>query len=117
MKKAALAVIAAIVAVTFALPAFAEDAKPEKPKKREFTGEVTAVDAAAKTVTLKNKDGESKTFAAAAAKIATADKKVGELTDLKVGDKVKANYTEEGGKNVASKIAPPAPPKEKKKAS
>ena len=113
MKKAAFAVLAAIVAVTFTLPAFAEDAKPEKPKKHEFTGDVTAVDAVAKTVTIKNKDGE-KTFVAAAAKIATADKKAAELTDVKVGDKVHAVYTEDGGKNVASKIGPPKPPTEKK---
>lgn len=114
MKKAALAVIAAIVAVTFALPAFAEDTKAEKPKKHDFTGEVTAVDAAAKTVTAKNSKDETKTFVADKAKVATGDKKVAELTDLKVGDKVHVSYTEDGGKNIATKIAPPGAAKEKK---
>ena len=118
MKKLALAVIAAAVAVTFALPSFADDAKAEKPKPHQFTGEITAIDTTAKTVTVKNDKGESKTFTlAATVKIATADKKAAELTDLKVGDKIHTVYTEDGGKDVASKIGPPAAPKEKKKSS
>lgn len=122
MKKALLSVVAIALAATFALPAFADEAKKEakkeakaeKAKSHQFTGEITAVDAAAKTVTLKNKKDETKTFAADAAKVATGDKKEASLADLKVGDKVVASYVEEGGKNVASKIGPPAPPKEKK---
>jgi len=112
MKKALLAVVAVAVAAMFALPSFAEDAKkPEKPKAKQFTGEITAVDVAAKTVSLKNAKGEAKTFAAGDAKVATAAKAAAELSDLKVGDKVVAAYKEEGDKNVATKISPP---KEKK---
>jgi Cu/Ag efflux protein CusF len=116
MKKALLAIVAVAVAATFTLPAFAEDAKkPEKPKAHQFTGEITAVDVAGKSVTLKNKDGETKTVVLnEKSKVATADKKAAELSDLKVGDKVVASFTEEGGKNVALRVGPPAPPKEKK---
>jgi Cu/Ag efflux protein CusF len=116
MKKALFAVVAVAVAASFALPAFAEkEAKSEKSKSLHFVGEVAAVDAAAKTVTIKNQAGDSKTFAADKAKVATAEKKKdADLADLKVGDKVSVSYTEDGGKNVASKIGVPAALKEKK---
>jgi Cu/Ag efflux protein CusF len=116
MKKALLAVVAVAVATTFALPAFAQDAKKaEKPKVHQFTGEVSAVDAAGKSVTLKNKDGETKVIVLnEKSKVSTADKKAAELTDVKVGDKLVASFTEEGGKNVATRVGPPAPPKKPK---
>ncbi|MCG3147392.1 MAG: hypothetical protein PCFJNLEI_00831 [Verrucomicrobiae bacterium] len=115
MKKALFTVVAVAVAAMIALPAYAEEAKKaDKPKSRQFTGEITAVDAATKTVALKNAKGEAKTFVAGEAKIATADKAAAELSDLKVGDKVTASYKEDGDKNVATKIGPPAAKKEKK---
>lgn len=116
MKKALFAVVAIALATMFAAPTFAEDAKKaDKPKTRQFTGEITAVDAAAKSVTLKNKDGETKTIVVGdKTKIATADKKAAELSDLKAGDRMQANFTEDGDKNVATKIGPPPAPKEKK---
>jgi Cu/Ag efflux protein CusF len=116
MKKALVAMTAVALATLIALPTYAEDAKKaDKPKSRQFTGEITAVDAAAKTVTLKNAKGETKTFQADGAKVMTADKPAAELTDLKVGDKVTAQFKEDGDKNIATKIAPPPAKKDKEK--
>jgi Cu/Ag efflux protein CusF len=118
MKKSLLSIVALAVALAVALPVRAEDqAKPEKPKQHQFTGEITKVDAAGKSVTLKNSKGEEKTFTLAdKAKISTKEKEAAELSDLKVGDKVTAHYTEQDGKNLASKINPPAPKKTDKPA-
>jgi hypothetical protein len=110
--------IAVAAAWALTLPAIAEDAakeaKPEKPKIRQFTGEITALNAAAKTVAVKNKQNVSKEFVCdPACKVSTADKKAAELADLKVGDRATVHFREEDGKNLCVKIVPPAPPKEK----
>ncbi len=77
----------------------------------QVSGEVTAVDAAAKTVTIKSKNGE--------VTIATDDKtmvRVGRekktLADIKVGDRAISRYTEVDGKNMARSIGTIAPRKE-----
>ena len=108
MKKFLLSAVTVAVALAFALPLRAEEAKTEKPKPHQFTGEITKVDAAAKSITLKNSKGEEKTFTLSdKAKVSTKDKEAAELSDLKVGDKVTAHYTEQDGKMMASKINPP----------
>ena len=75
----------------------AEPAKKEKTNVHQITGDVTAVDATAKTVTIKGK-GKDKdkdvTLGASGIK---------DLT-VKVGDKVTARYTEKEGKMVAKSI-------------
>jgi Cu/Ag efflux protein CusF len=108
------------VALAFAAPVGAEEAKKEakaeKPKAHQFTGEISAVDIAGKAVTVKNKDGETKVFVLTEkTKVGTAENKAAELKDLKVGDKVTVRFMEEDGKNVAQRIGPPAPPKKKEK--
>jgi Cu/Ag efflux protein CusF len=117
MKKFLLATAAIAVALAVALPARAEgEKKAEKPKKQQYTGEVTKVDAAGKSITVKKGEGDEKTFGVAdKAKVATKDKEAAELSDLKVGDKVTVHYTEEGGKDVAHKIGPPDSAKKKEK--
>lgn len=111
LVRTAMAVSLAAVALAFALPARAED-KPEKPKKRQYTGTIESIDSTAGTVTLKKKD-ETKTFACdAACKMSTADKKEATLADFKAGDKVTCMYTEEGDKLICHKMSPP---KSKKK--
>ena|SRR5437870_799338 len=120
MKKFLLATAVIAVALAVALPARAADEKkaekPETPKKRQYTGEVTKVDAAGKSITVKKGEGDEKTFGVAdKAKVATKDKEAAELSDLKVGDKVTVHYTEEGGKDVAHKIGPPDSAKKKEK--
>jgi Cu/Ag efflux protein CusF len=116
MKKLLLSSVAVAVALAFTLPLRAEEAKPEKPKQHQFTGEITKVDAAAKSISLKNSKGEEKTFTLTdKAKVSTKDKEVAELGDLKVGEKVTAHYTEQDGKDMASKINPPVSKKKTEK--
>ncbi|MDP2156934.1 MAG: hypothetical protein Q8K68_04400, partial [Nitrospirota bacterium] len=77
------------------------DAK--KAKKATVTGEVIAIDAKASTLTVKgSKKGDVALTANDKTKImAGKDKKT--LADIKAGDKVAVEYTEED-KNIASKI-------------
>ena len=104
-----------------AAPAKKEAAPAKKAAKKEVTGEVTAVDAKANTLTVKGKKGDvtvstdDKTTV-----VAGKDKKT--LADVKAGDKVKVKYTEAEGKNTATKVeimAAPAKkePKAEKKAA
>ena len=63
------------------------------------------------------KEGDEKTFSVAEkAKVAVPGKEAGEISDLKVGDKVTVFFKEEAGKEVAHRIvhADAKPKKEKK---
>lgn len=104
----------------------AEPAKPaEKPKVKQVTGDVKAVDTKAMTVTVtkmvKGKAEETVVTVNDKTKITMGEAKKA-LADLKVGDKVTAKYKEVEGKNVAKSItimpaekkAEPAKPAEKK---
>ena len=115
MRKFLLAAAAVAVMLSVALPVRAEDeAKPEKPKKHQYTGEITKIDGT--SVTVKKKDGEKVFSAGDKLKVVVPGKEAGELSDLKVGDKVTVTFTEDGDKNVASKFqhADTKPKKEKK---
>lgn len=70
------------------------DKKATKEKVRQYTGEVTAMDAAAKTLTVKGKKGE-KTFDVTDVKMEK---------ELKAGDKVMVKYTEKDGKMTANSV-------------
>jgi hypothetical protein len=73
----------------------AAEKKEAKPKVHQFTGEVTAIDTAAKTLNVK-KGKDEKAF-----DIANATMKA----EPKAGDKVLVKYTEKDGKNIASSVA------------
>jgi len=77
-----------------AAPAKAE--KKASAKVKQVTGEVVAVDAAAKTLTIKGKKGE--------VALSVDEKAAAKLADVKVGDKATVKYKEMDGKNVASSI-------------
>ncbi|MBM4145723.1 MAG: hypothetical protein FJ240_05530 [Nitrospira sp.] len=87
----------------------AEPAKAEKKapaKVKQVTGDVTAVDAKAKTITVKGKKGDV---------VIAVDEKM--IADVKAGDKVTAKYTEADGKNTAKSVKKAAAKKaEEKKA-
>jgi len=130
MKKAiaivlSLVLMFAFTAVTFAAekaaaPAEKKEAAPvkkeaapaKKAAKKQVTGEVTAVDAKANTLTVKGKKGDvtvstnDKTTV-----VAGKDKKT--LADVKAGDKVTVKYTEADGKNTATKVEIMAAPAKK----
>ena len=118
-----LVLMFAFTAVTFAAEkaaapaekkaAPAEKAAPaKKAVKKQVTGEVTAVDAKANTLTVKGKKGDvmlstdDKTTV-----MAGKDKKT--LADVKAGDNVTVHYSEADGKNVAHKVAIKAAPAKK----
>jgi Cu/Ag efflux protein CusF len=123
MKKA-IAIIVSVLFV-FALTSLsfaAEKAAPAKmeekkapAKIKQVTGEVTAVDAKAKTVTVKGKKGDVTVSTDDKTKV-TMGKEMKSVADVKVGDKVIVKYSEADGKNVAKSVAikPAAAPAEKK---
>lgn len=75
-----------------AAPAEAEETKAPA-KVKQVTGEVTAMDAKAKTITVKGKKGD--------VVIAVDDKMAAEV---KAGDNVVVKYTEADGKNTAKSV-------------
>lgn len=87
----------------------AEPAKPaEKPKVKQVTGDVKAVDTKAMTITVskmvKKKAEETVVTVDAKTKIMMGKEKKA-LADVKVGDKVTVKYTEVEGKDVAKSVA------------
>ena len=99
MKKALVIIVSAIIVLSFLGLSFAND-KKHSTKGMYVSGEVTAVDAAANTLTIKGKKGE--------VMLTTTDKtKFAEgktLADVKVGDKLSAKYSEKDGKMMAWKV-------------
>jgi Cu/Ag efflux protein CusF len=84
-----------------------------KAKRHDLTGEITAVDATAGTLSVKKGDETVSLTIGKNCKVVTADKKDATVADLKVGDKVTVVYVEEDGAKVAKKIGPPRAPKNK----
>ena len=109
MKKFLMISLAVLISVAFVTTVFAQgptDKAPTSEKKIEkkvvapkaktpqYTGEVTAMDGAAKTLTVKGKTDE-KTFDVANVKM---------KKEPKAGDKVMVKYTEKDGKMIASSV-------------
>jgi len=129
MKKIIALIVAVLFVFAVASVSFAAEEKKAAPAKKvekkaapkvmQVTGEVKAVDAAAKTITVakkvKGKVEETVVTVDDKTKI-TLDKEKKTLADVKAGDKVKVKYTEVDGKNVAKSVAikPAAKPAEKK---
>ena len=100
MKRAIALVVSVIFILSFVGFASATKDKECKKEKMYITGEVTAVDATAKTLTIKGEKGE--------VALTTSDKtrfaKGKSLADIKVGDKMTAKYSEKDGKMMAWKV-------------
>jgi Cu/Ag efflux protein CusF len=118
MRKYLYTAAVAALALAFVAPAkAAEEVKAKKAtvKAHEITGVIDKIDGM--SVTVKKGDETKVVVCDEKTKISTADKKDGAtLADLKVGDKVKAAFIEQDGKNVCKKIGPPPAPKPKKEA-
>jgi hypothetical protein len=130
MKKALMIGLAVLISVAFVTTVFAQDkpaAAPDKPAaapekavkaekpakakdKGKVMGEVTAVDMAAKTISMKDKRGDM-TLDVANAKFAKGVK----MEDIKAGDKIFVKFETKDGKMVAMKIGK-APKAKKMKA-
>jgi len=117
MKKTLAIIVSLIFVLSFAGLSFAADkavekkAEPVKAEKKapameekkaekkapakvkQVTGDVAAVDAKAKTITVKGKKGDV---------VIAADDKM--MADIKAGDKVVVKYTEADGKNTAKSV-------------
>lgn len=122
MKKVIALLVAMLFALSVAGHAIAAEMKEMKEMKeaapaqkmapakvKQVTGEVTAIDAAAKTLTVKGKAGEVALTADDKTTVKIGKEKKA-LTDVKVGDKVTVKYTEMDGKNVAKSIIVKAAP-------
>lgn len=130
MKKTLAIIVSLIFVLSFAGLSFAADkavekkAEPVKAEKKApameekkaepakavkkaavktVTGDVAAVDAKAKTITVKGKKGDV---------VIAADDKM--MADIKAGDKVVVKYTEADGKNTAKSVKKAAAKAEKK---
>jgi hypothetical protein len=99
MKKALAIIVSLLFVLSVVGLSFAKE-KKHATKAMYVTGEVTAVDAAAKTLTIKGEKGE--------VVLTTTDKtkfaKGKTLADVKVGDKLSAKYSEKDGNMMAWKV-------------
>ena len=99
MKKALAIIVSVLIVLSVVGLSFAKE-KKHSTKGMYVSGEVTAVDAVANTLTIKGKKGE--------VMLTTTDKtKFAEgktLADVKVGDKLSAKYSEKDGNMVAWKV-------------
>lgn len=77
--------------------------KPAAPAARRHVGTVKAVDAAAGTLTVSEKDGEVTVSVGEKTAIKKGQKNV-RLNDLKAGDEVIIRYVTEDGKDVARSV-------------
>jgi hypothetical protein len=122
MKKTLAIIVSIIFVLSFAGLSFAADkavekkAEPVKAEKKapaieekkapakvkQVSGDVAAVDAKAKTITVKGKKGDV---------VIAADDKM--MADIKAGDKVVVKYTEADGKNTAKSVKKAAAKAEK----
>ncbi len=87
-RKMAIALVAVLVALSFAGVAFAA--------AKTITGEVILADSSAKTLTVKVQ-GKEMTFS-------VAENAVKALADVKPGDKVTVSYAEADGKLIAQSV-------------
>ena len=99
MKKALAIIVSVLIVLSVVGLSFAEE-KKDSTKAMVVSGEVTAVDTAANTLTIKGKDGE--------VVLTTTDRtrfpEGKTLADVKVGDKLYAKYSEKDGKMMAWKV-------------
>ena len=115
MKKAIAIVLSlmfvfALTSATFATEkketsAEKKEAAPAKEAKKashkQITGEVTAVDAKANTITVKSKKAEATVSVDEKTKFTPKGKTI---ADVKAGEKVMVKYTEADGKNTAKSV-------------
>src|SRR4030042_1573667 len=110
MKKALAIIVSLVFVLSIVGLSYAKE-KRHATKAMHVSGEVTAVDAAANTLTIKGKKGE--------VMLTTTDKtkfaKGKTLADVKVGDKLTVKYSEKDGNMMALKVMTKKEMKEMKK--
>src|SRR3990172_5329503 len=96
MRKTMVIALIALFVLSVSAVAFAAD--------KQVTGEITAIDAKAMTLTVKSKKAEVALTANDKTKV-MMDKEAKTLSDFKAGDKVMVKYSVLEGKNVAKSIS------------
>jgi len=99
MKKALAIIVSVLIVLSVAGLSFAND-KEHATQEMHVSGEVTAVDTAANTLTIKGKKGEVVLTTTDRTRFAEGKT----LADVKVGDKLSAKYSEKDGKMMAWKV-------------
>ena len=99
MKKALAIIVSLLFVLSVMGLSFAND-KKHGTKEMHVSGEVTAVDTAANTFTIKGKKGEVVLTTTDRTRFAEGKT----LADVKVGDKLSAKYSEKDGKMMAWKV-------------
>ena len=99
MKKALAIIVSLVFVLSVAGLSFAKE-KRHATKAMHVTGEVTAVDAAANTLTIEGKKGEVMLTITDKTKFAKGKT----LADVKVGDKLTVKYSEKDGNMMAWKV-------------
>ncbi len=92
-----------ILSMFFVISIIGSAVAAEKVKVKQITGEVAAVDAAAKSLTVKGKKAEVVVSTDEKTTV-KMDKEKKALSDVKVGDKVTVKYAEANGKSTAKSI-------------
>jgi len=108
MKKALVIIISVLIVLSVAGFSFAEE-KKHSPKEMHVSGEVTAVDASANTLTIKGEKGEVVLTITDKTKFAEGKT----LAEVKVGDKLSAKYSEKDGTMMAWEVITKKEMKEK----
>jgi sulfur carrier protein ThiS len=93
------------VTVVYELPSGAPVAREIDQTSATFAGTLTALDASDRTIKAKHLTGTSKFFLADGCIIMVNGKPAGELSDLKLGDKIAVSYDEIDGVKVVNRIA------------
>ncbi|MCL4490696.1 MAG: hypothetical protein M1510_02175 [Nitrospirae bacterium] len=100
MKKS----LSFIILLFFVISMAGVAAAAGKVKVKQITGDVAAVDVAAKSLTVKGKKAEVVVMIDEQKTAVRMDKEKKSLSDVKVGDKVIVKYSEADGKNIARNI-------------
>ena len=103
MKKAIAIIVSLLFVFSVAGLSFAAEKKAPV-KVKWLTGEVTAVDATANTITVKGKKAETTITCDDKAKVMMGKEKKA-CADVKMGDKLSVRYSEVEGKNVAKSVS------------
>jgi Cu/Ag efflux protein CusF len=102
MKKLTIIFLALLLSVFFVTSAFSAE-KTASSKNRQITGNVTAIDTKANTVTVEKKNKEVTLNVGEDTKIIECTLTT-EMIDIMIGDKLTAKYKESGNKNTATSI-------------
>lgn len=102
MKKLTIILLAFLLCAVFVTVALSAE-KTVSSKTRQITGNVTAIDTKANTVTVEKKNTEVILSVGEKTKIIECTIK-SKITDIKIGDKVTAKYKETATENTAKSI-------------